>query len=133
MSKNYNIRKPIIISLGAIAGVSCRYYFGVFFSQNFISTFPIDIFFINISGCFLMGLLSTILAKKYNGYPELFLLLITGFLGTYTTFSTYELNTVENIQNLSRDIFYWLGSPIFGLISLELGIKIADFIISYKQ
>lgn len=133
MLKNPNFRTPIIISLGAIAGVSCRYYFSDFFPQNSISAFPLDIFFINISGCFLMGLLSNILAKKYSGYPELFLLLITGFLGTYTTFSTYELNTVDNIHNLSRDIFYWLGSPIFGLISLELGIKIADFIISYKQ
>lgn len=128
MIKNPNIRAPIIISLGAIAGVLCRYYLSIFFLQTFPKTFPIDIFFINISGCFLMGLVSTILANKYSAYPELLLLLITGFLGTYTTFSTYELNTASNIHNLSRDLLYWLGSPIIGLISLEVGIKVAKIL-----
>jgi len=128
MIRNPNIRTPIIISLGAIAGVLCRYYLSIFFLQTFPKTFPIDIFFINISGCFLMGLVSTILANKYSAYPELLLLLITGFLGTYTTFSTYELNTASNIHNLSRDLLYWLGSPIIGLISLEVGIKVAKIL-----
>ncbi len=133
MITNPNIRTPIILSLGAIAGVLCRYFFSILFLQTFVKTFLIDIFLINISGCFLMGLFSTILAKKYTAHPELFLLLITGFLGTYTTFSTYELNTASNIQNLSRDLFYWLGSPIIGLISLEFGIKMAQTFLFYKK
>lgn len=133
MFNNLKIRVPIIISLGAIAGVLSRYYIGLWLLQNFETKFPIDIFLINISGCFLMGFLSTILARKYPLRPELVLLLITGFLGTYTTFSTYELNTAVNLNNLSRDLLYWIGSPILGLFCLEIGIKLAQITLSIKS
>lgn len=133
MFKNPNFRTPIIISLGAIAGVLSRYFISIFCGQKLATTFPIDIFFINISGCFFMGLFTTILAKKYTAYPELFLLLITGFLGTYTTFSTYELNTVDNIDNLFIVLLSGLGSPIIGLISLDVGIKLAHIILLFKK
>jgi CrcB protein len=123
-------RTPVAISLGAIAGALSRYYLTLWLTQVFGSTFPYGTFIINLTGCFGMGLFVTLaLERLINLPPEFRLLVTTGFLGAYTTFSTYGLESLLLFKN--RNILpaglYWLGSAVLGLIFVQLGILAARF------
>lgn len=122
------IRNPIAISLGAIAGALSRYYLTLWFSDRFGVSFPYGTFFINISGCFAMGFFATFALDKVGIIsPEVRLLVATGFLGAYTTFSTYGLDTIALLRNstMLTATFYWAGSAILGIISVQLGVILA--------
>ncbi len=130
MFENAQLRAAIAVSLGAIAGALCRYYLSQGVIQVFGSTFPWGTLGVNLSGCFLMGLLITLVAYHWPFQPEVLLMLSTGFLGSYTTFSSYELETsvLVDRRGFMSDIAYWLGSPLLGLASLAAGISTAKVI-----
>lgn len=125
------IRNPVAISLGAIAGALSRYYISLWFIQriqHFGVAFPYGTFFINITGCFLMGLIFTLATETVIIIPpEGRLLIATGFLGSYTTFSTYGLDTVMLMaaKRFVPALIYWAGNAIVGIISIKLGIELA--------
>jgi fluoride exporter len=118
-----NLRAPIGISLGAIAGALSRYYLTLWATHQFGTAFPYATFIINLSGCFCMGLIATLATNPTLISPELRLLLTTGFLGAYTTFSTYGLDTITLAQNQRpiRALVYWAGSAMFGAVAVVLG------------
>ncbi|MBD2018388.1 fluoride efflux transporter CrcB [Microcoleus sp. FACHB-53] len=125
-----SVRTPIAISLGAIAGALSRYYLTLWFAQRFGTAFPYGTFFINLTGCFAMGFFVT-LALEHVAIipPEIRLMVTTGFLGAYTTFSTYGLESLTLLRerNFSAFSFYWVGSAILGVISVQFGIILAHF------
>lgn len=136
MLQNPAVRTPVGISLGAIAGALSRYYLGLWFTQLFGTGFPYSTLIVNLSGCFVMGFFTTLaLGPLITIHPDMRLLVTTGFLGSYTTFSTYELDTAKLLQerSLEIDLVYWLSSAFFGLISLFLGNAIAEFLIIKKE
>ncbi len=120
------IRVPIAISLGAIAGALCRYYLTIWSIRRFGISFPYGVFLINLSGCFLMGFLATLFVDQPTS-PEVRLMLTTGFLGAYTTFSTYGLDTLNLLrtQSFPAASFYWLGSAVLGVVFVQLGAMLA--------
>ena len=135
------IRTPIAISFGAIAGALSRYYLTLWFVQRFGSGFPLGTFAINLTGCFAMGFLVTIFsASSATISPELKLLILTGFLGAYTTFSTYGLESYSLWQNFWTNSAtlkgaiafgsYWLGSAVFGVLSVWLGVAIGQLMLN---
>lgn len=122
------IRNPIAISLGAIAGAMCRYYVTLWFIQRCGTGFPVGTFFINVTGCLGMGCFTTLALDRVVAIsPEVRLLVGTGFLGAYTTFSTYGIETLYLLRDRSYLLasLYWLGSAILGIISVQLGVIIA--------
>ena len=126
-----SIRTPIAISLGAIAGALCRYYIGQWFAKIFGVNFPYGTFFVNITGCIVMGFFVTLATQQVLKFsPEFALWLGVGFLGSYTTFSSYELDSIKllNERYFTTFTFYWLGSSILGLLAIKLGIKLANSI-----
>lgn len=122
-----NLRAPIAISLGAIAGALSRYYLTLAFSRWLGTAFPYGTFIINLSGAFIMGFFTTSALEKVVLSPDLRLLITVGCLGSYTTFSTYALDTAKLMQMSSFGVtlLYYLGSPFLGLISLEIGSFLA--------
>jgi CrcB protein len=97
-------------------------------TQRLGSAFPYGTFAVNLTGCCLMGFLATWLTERWPGLPlDLKLLLTTGFLGAYTTFSTYGLDTVNlmTYRSLSLASLYWVGSAGLGVICVQLGIWLA--------
>lgn len=127
------LRNPLAVSLGAIAGALSRYYLGLWFVQWLGNEFPYGTFVINLTGCFVMGLFTTLVVEQITPIPlEVRLLVTVGFLGSYTTFSTYGLDVVLLSQRASADGwrwmalakigFYWIGSAILGVLSVQLGI-----------
>jgi len=131
--QNPVIRMPLAISFGAIAGALSRYYVGLWFkSIATVDYFAFGTFFVNITGSFIMGLFITITGEKFiNLSPEIIAMIAVGFLGSYTTFSSYELETVNLLLAGQKQlsVLYWLGSPILGFISMNLGIWFGKIII----
>lgn len=124
------IRHPIAISLGAIAGALSRYYLTLWFAQRFGTSFPYGTFFINLTGCFGMGFFVTLTLERVANIPlDVRLMVTTGFLGAYTTFSTYGLETYTLLRDRSYVAagIYWAGSAILGIISVQLGTLLARF------
>ncbi|MBD2448304.1 fluoride efflux transporter CrcB [Nostoc sp. FACHB-152] len=128
MLKDPNLRYPLAISLGAIAGALSRYYITLWFANRFGINFPYGTFFINISGCLAMGFFTTLAVEKMAIIsPEIRLMVATGFLGAYTTFSTYGLDTINLFRSRAflLAVSYWLGSALLGIIGVQLGIVLA--------
>nr|RNJ64847.1 MAG: hypothetical protein EDM05_34265 [Leptolyngbya sp. IPPAS B-1204] len=71
------------------------------------------------------------LGQVISMHPDVRLLLLTGFLGSYTTFSSYELDSAHLLQQdrLGADLFYWVGSMTLGFMSLQVGISLAEWLL----
>lgn len=128
MFENARFRAAIAVSLGAIAGALGRYYVGLALTAALGTHFPWGTFGVNLSGCFLMGLVTSLVAHRGYGNPAVLLLITTGFLGSYTTFSAYELDTaaLSDRPGLLSDFLYWFGSPVLGMICLALGMVMGN-------
>lgn len=120
------LRTPLAVSLGAIPGALSRYYLTLGFSQWLGANFPYGTFVINLSGALIMGFFTTLSLERAVS-PDVYLLVAVGFLGSYTTFSTYALDTANLLQGGSRGAayFYWAGSACLGILSLEVGSFLA--------
>lgn len=121
------IRNPIAVGFGAIAGALTRYYLTLWLTSRLGTSFPYGTFFINLTGCVGMGFFVSFSERIAAISPELVLLLAVGFLGSYTTFSTYELDTHRLIQSssLNAALFYWIGSAIIGVLGIYIGMSFA--------
>jgi CrcB protein len=87
----------LLIALGGAAGSLLRYLIGGAVQRMSASGFPVGTMFVNVSGCFLIGiLLRQFLNMQIS--PELRALLIVGFCGGFTTFSTFSAETVGLIE-----------------------------------
>jgi CrcB protein len=124
-----NVRLPIAISLGAIAGALSRYYLNILISNHWGNSFPWGILLINITGCLLMGLIYGLVSTRVLQIsPEIYMMLTTGFLGAYTTFSTYGLDTIKLLADQWwLGMAYAIGSSILGIANVRLGIIIAHW------
>ena len=114
---------PFAISLGAIFGALSRYYITLFWIEKRGQRFPYGTIFVNLTGAFLIGLASMI-ATKHNFPIAIEKLVLVGFFGAYTTFSSYILDSVLLFRShrTASGFLYWLGIPLLGFIALELGI-----------
>jgi fluoride exporter len=115
---------PLGICLGAIAGALSRYYLQLWFGEIWGTAFPWGILVINLSGCWLMGLLYGLTNQRLIDIsPVFYTTLTTGFLGAYTTFSTYGLDTIKLLEkNLYWGLAYACGSAVVGILNVRLGI-----------
>lgn len=117
---------PAWIALGAIPGALSRYYLTLICAQRFDGDFPLGTLLINLSGAFGIGFLATVLQEMsadqgLNGFVTV------GFLGAYTTFSTYALDfsNLLKLGHYQRALLYGFGSPIGGGLAVEMGIALA--------
>ncbi|AFY78003.1 crcB protein [Pleurocapsa sp. PCC 7327] len=118
---------PVWIVLGAIPGALSRYYLTLICTQRLDGNFPYGTFLINLTGAFLMGFSATVLQKMsaeqwLSGFTTI------GFLGAYTTFSTYALDfsNLLKLGNYKQALLYGLGSPTGGFLAVEMGIALAQ-------
>jgi len=122
------LRAAIAITLGAVPGALSRYYLGLLITRWVGSDFPYATFSINLTGALVMGFFVTYTLERSITSPDLRGLVAVGFLGSYTTFSTYALETVNLVRSGSYTyaLLYWTGSAILGVVSLELGSWLAQ-------
>lgn len=117
----------IMVMLGGATGSLTRYVLGTAIMARVGGRFPLGTVVINITGSFLIGLLMTLFTERLDPHPNLRFLLVTGFLGGYTTFSSFEWESLGLVQDGS----VWLGlvnvvgSVLFGYIAVWLGAAMA--------
>ncbi|MCS6993677.1 MAG: fluoride efflux transporter CrcB [Anaerolineales bacterium] len=121
------MEKFLIISLGAVLGANARYWLGGWAAEKFGAAFPYGTLIINLSGSFILGIFVTLITDRFLVDPHWRLLIAIGFLGSYTTFSTYTYESV----NLMLTGQPWLGllnlfgSSLLGAIAAAAGILLA--------
>ncbi len=116
--------KVLWISIGAVLGANLRYWVGDWAAQRFGSGFPYGTLLINLSGSFMLGLIVSMSMENFIIDPRLRLLLTIGFLGSYTTFSTYAYESIALISQgqWGLGLFNLLGSSLLGALFAILGI-----------
>jgi CrcB protein len=115
------------ISAGGLLGANARYLIGLWASDRWGSIFPWGTLLINVSGCFVIGFYLTLVTERFAGRATTRLLVATGFLGAYTTFSTFSYETARLIQTgeVWRALSYVAASLVFGLVAVGVGIATA--------
>jgi CrcB protein len=88
----------LLVIIGGGLGSACRYLFSILAAKWFGNDFPLGTLGVNLGGCFLIGL-GFALAGRNLIAPGIRLLLLTGFLGGLTTFSTYALESANFLGN----------------------------------
>jgi fluoride exporter len=114
----------LYISLGAIAGAISRYQIDLWAKPMTIVNFKWSTLFINVSGSFLIGVLANVLPADQN----LRLLLMVGFCGAFTTFSTYSLEIVVMLQSgrIAAALGYLAASAVLAPLACYLGYAISS-------
>lgn len=121
------LRKYIFIGIGAFFGAILRYLIKSIEISNYKGDFPINTFLINILGSFILAFIITIAFEVCRFDEDIRLMLTTGFLGAFTTFSTFckEVVWLLNNEKYGVAFFYMLASVIIGLAVSYLGVLLA--------
>ncbi len=119
------IKSIFFVGIGGAIGSVMRYLLGVVSTHYFKGTFPIATFITNFLGCLIIGLLIGYFGKNNEINPQLKLLLITGFCGGFTTFSTFAAENVQLLENGNYGLLYAnvAGSVVLGIGGVILGMK----------
>lgn len=105
-----------LIGMGGFIGAIARYGISLWIGQRWGKGFPLGTFVINVTGSFLIGLLMTLLSERFLVNPQWRLLLVVGFLGAYTTFSTFEYETGALMKDGE-----WLIAMLNVVLSITVG------------
>jgi CrcB protein len=119
----FELDKYLVVLLGGGAGAMLRYAAGVAVMTRYSGRFPLGTFLINVSGSFFIGLLMTLFTERIPGHPNWRLFLVTGLLGGYTTFSSFEYETYVAGRTATPvlGLLYVLSSVAFGYVAVWLG------------
>lgn len=117
------VATSLAIGAGGVLGAICRYRVGVWAAARWGTAFPWGTLLINVSGSFVLGFYLTLVTERFSGRPTTRLLVATGFLGAYTTFSTFGHETVTLLQHgrIFAAAAYVVGSLLFGLVAVIAG------------
>ena len=100
MSTLGSLRSAILVGLGGFVGSIVRYFVGGWVHRSLsLSTFPVGTLVVNVSGCFLIGLLGGAVAARQAFGPDARLFLMIGVLGGYTTFSSFAYETLSLVRD----------------------------------
>ena len=109
------IKNLLIVGFGGAGGSMLRYAVQKVFNVHSAAAFPTGTLLVNIAGCFLIGVLWSVVSRSLSWNEEMKLLLMTGFCGGFTTFSTFGNETM----NLFRD-----GENGFALLNVGLSVVV---------
>ena len=116
--------KMLIVGLGGFIGANMRYWLGAWIDTQFGLRFPLGTFLINLTGSLLLGFIATITIERALIDPRWRLAIGVGFIGAYTTFSTFTYESVKLLEAGSYGLaaLNVFGSGALGLIGAGLGI-----------
>ena len=119
------LKSFLIVGLGGGAGSMLRYAVQRLFNVQGAAVFPTATLIVNISGCFLIGILWGLLSRSLTLNEEMKLLLMTGFCGCFTTFSAFTLEGIGLLKENKTALFviYLTASVVGGLLATFIGIR----------
>lgn len=117
----------LLISLGAVLGANLRYWVGGWAAERFGTSFPYGTLIINLGGSFILGLFITLAMERLLIDPCWRILVAVGFLGSYTTFSSYTYESVNLILKGQAwlGLIYLFGSSFLGGLAVLAGVLCA--------
>ncbi|MEN3011358.1 MAG: CrcB family protein [Dictyoglomus thermophilum] len=124
------MKNIIAVSIGAFFGAICRF---VISRLNF-GPFPLTTLFVNVLGSFILGLIAEIIVEHIRMTETLRHMITTGFISSFTTFSSFILEIIELLirGEITIAILYPISSILLGLLVFILGVRMAG-VISVKQ
>jgi CrcB protein len=113
-----------MVGIGGFLGSIARFWLGSYITYRMGARFPYGTFVINMSGSFLIGLIVTVLAERSHWSPNWLYLIPIGFIGAYTTFSTFELEAFRSVRagDLLLTLLYVTLSVAVGFLAVWLGV-----------
>jgi len=113
------VKALALVALGGGFGAACRYLVSAFLVRGAVNGFPFGTFAVNLLGCLLIGLWAGLATRHAWLNGEMCLLLVTGVLGGFTTFSAFGL---ESVQLLRKGEIWLTGAYVSGSVMLGLGL-----------
>ena len=119
------VRSALIGAAGAV-GALARYHLQGLVHRLYGGPFPLGTFVVNISGCFVLGVLFSALTERFTVNGDLRAALTVGLLGAYTTFSTFALETVGlgEAEKLGFAVLNVVLSVAVGLVAVRIGMTL---------
>jgi CrcB protein len=110
--------QAFLVAAGGALGSLLRYVVGQWSLRLWGPNFPWGTLIVNVAGCFVIGVFAEMIARRFNASVELRLLLVTGFLGGFTTFSAFSLDAVSLFER---------GEAVLGgvYIAASVGLSMA--------
>jgi fluoride exporter len=116
----------VLVAIGGAAGSVCRYLVGMATLRLFGPNFPWGTLTVNIVGSLAIGLLVELIARRFDASMDLRLLVITGFLGGFTTFSAFSLDVISLFERgaVLQAGLYVASSILFSLLAVVAGLAL---------
>jgi len=117
----------LLIGIGGFLGANARYLVAGWITERFGSSFPYGTLIVNVSGSFILGFFLGFISDRIFVHPHWRLFFAIGFLGAYTTFSTFSFENLALLQEGSYFLAFtnMAGSVILGLIAVLAGVIIS--------
>ncbi len=124
----------LLVGLGGFLGAISRYWLGAYVGERLGVRFPYGTFIINMSGCLLIGIVMTVLDQRAHWSPAWRYLVPIGFIGAYTTFSTFEFETLRGVQEgaLMTAALNVVLSVVLGFAAVWLGIAATKAVLNVR-
>jgi CrcB protein len=124
------LQKYFLIAFGGALGSMLRYWVGSTIACRMGTKFPYGTFVINITACVTIGFSLTFLSRRADLNPAWRFLVPVGFIGAYSTFSTYEWETLSTVRTgaFLLAAFYAISSLILGFAAVWGGSVIAEIL-----
>lgn len=121
------MQKYLMVAIGGSLGSMARFWVGSALASRMGTKFPYGTFIVNITACFILGFFIVFLGKRTELSPSLRYFIPIGFVGAYSTFSTFEWDTFSTLQLgafLTAGLYVAL-SVILGLLAVWCGVVVA--------
>jgi CrcB protein len=122
--RNSDLLKYVLVGIGGCLGSILRFWLGSYIGGKMGTRFPYGTLVINITGSFLIGLVFALLTARTLWSPNWRYLIPIGFIGGYTTFSSFEYETLRSIQDgqIGLGLLYVAISVVFGFVAVWGGM-----------
>lgn len=118
----------LAVMIGGAIGAACRFALGTWVARLYAGPFPLGTFLINVSGSLLIGFLMGLFVNRPAIDAHFRLFIVTGILGGYTTFSSFEWESIVSLRGgaAGYGLLYLISSVLVGLASAWAGLWIAN-------
>ena len=117
----------VLVGLGGFLGANARYLLARWLTQYYGTAFPYATLIINVTGSFVIGFFLVFATERFALHDYWRLWFVVGFLGAYTTFSTFSFENLALLQNgfWALSLLYMSSSVVLGLLAAGAGVALA--------
>jgi len=122
----------LAISVGGALGANARYLLASWATTQWGAHFPVATLLINVSGSCVLGVYLTLVTERFTGHEATRLFVATGFLGAYTTFSTFSVEALRLIEtgDAAAALTYVVASVVLSIVATAIGMVVAHALLS---